>query len=253
MICGISGITWMNPSDIYDTNHIISITQASTESWTKWSYEIIITRYSPRGEINFRVEFSDENNMNARDTRTSPLFQFSSDHKDALLLRKPKIISRISSRSRLEIRLFNPAYLPMGVIVSDEGGLWNGQTLSQSPCIALTAGNMPAVIAVQGTVSGLMMTSSNGNIFRVTGPLCGEFTGPGEFPTQRPVTRSFDVFFDLRMNKRLSKQPWGWWFETPSWSLWRHSNAWYEFHSVTGHCSLPRIHCDCSIPNLYLY
>ena len=52
-----------------------------------------------------------------------------------------------------------------------------------------------------------MMTSSNGNIFRVTGPLCGEFTGPGDFPTQRPVTRSFDVFFDLRLNKRLSKQP----------------------------------------------
>ena len=114
MICGISGITWMNPSDIYDTNHIISITQASTESWTKWSYEIIITRYSPRGEINFRVEFSDENNMNARDTRTSPLFQFSSDHKDALLLRKPKIISRISSRSRLEIRLIQPRVLANG-------------------------------------------------------------------------------------------------------------------------------------------
>ena len=37
------------------------------------------------------------------------------------------------------------------------------------------------------------MTSSNGNIFRITGPLCGKFTGPGEFPTQRPVTRSFDV------------------------------------------------------------
>ena len=44
------------------------------------------------------------------------------------------------------------------------------------------------------------MTSSKGNILRVTGPLCGEFTGPGEFPTQRPVTRSFDVFFDLRLN-----------------------------------------------------
>ena len=69
-----------------------------------------------------------------------------------------------------------------------------------------------------------MMTSSNGNIFRVTGPLCGEFTGPGDFPTQRPVTGSFYVFFDLRLNKRLSKQPWGWWFETPSWSLWRHCN-----------------------------
>ena len=28
----------------------------------------------------------------------------------------------------------------------------------------------------------------------------------GEFPSQRPVTRSFDVFFDLRLNKPLSKQ-----------------------------------------------
>ena len=69
-----------------------------------------------------------------------------------------------------------------------------------------------------------MMTSSNGNIFRVTGHLCGEFTGPGESPAQRPVTRSFDVFFHLRLNQRLSKQPWGWWFETPAWSLWRRRN-----------------------------
>ena len=47
---------------------------------------------------------------------------------------------------------------------------------------------------------------------------------PGEFPTQRPVTRSFDVYFDLRPNKRLSKQSWGWWFETQSRPLWRHRN-----------------------------
>ena len=47
---------------------------------------------------------------------------------------------------------------------------------------------------------------------------------PGEFPTQRPVTRSFDVFFDVRPNKQLSKQSWGWWFETLSPSLWRHRN-----------------------------
>ena len=33
----------------------------------------------------------------------------------------------------------------------------------------------------------------------------------GEFPAQRPVTRSFDVFFDLRLNKPLGKQSWGWW------------------------------------------
>ena len=39
------------------------------------------------------------------------------------------------------------------------------------------------------------------------------------------MTRSFDVFFDLRLNERLSKQPWGWWFETPAWSLWRHRNV----------------------------
>ena len=66
------------------------------------------------------------------------------------------------------------------------------------------------------------MTSSNGSISRVTGPLCGEFTG--DFPSQGPVMWSFDIFFDLCLNKRLSKQSWGWWFETPSRSLWHHCN-----------------------------
>ena len=50
----------------------------------------------------------------------------------------------------------------------------------------------------------IMMTSWNGNIFRVTGHLCGEFTG--------------------RLNKRLSKQSWGEWYETQSYLLWRHCN-----------------------------
>ena len=45
---------------------------------------------------------------------------------------------------------------------------------------------------------------------------------PGEFPAQRPVTRSFHVSFDLRLNKPLSKQSWSWWFETLSPPLWRH-------------------------------
>ena len=44
----------------------------------------------------------------------------------------------------------------------------------------------------------------------------------GEFPVQRPVTRSFAAFFDLCPNKRLSKQSWGWWFEPLSRPLWRH-------------------------------
>ena len=56
------------------------------------------------------------------------------------------------------------------------------------------------------------MTSSNSPI-------------PDEFPAQRPVTRSFDVFFDLRPNRWLSKQWWGWWFETSSRHIWRHCNV----------------------------
>ena len=46
----------------------------------------------------------------------------------------------------------------------------------------------------------------------------------GEFPAKRPVTRSFDISFYLHLNKRLSKQWWGWWFETLSRPLWRHCN-----------------------------
>ena len=55
----------------------------------------------------------------------------------------------------------------------------------------------------------------------------------GEFPTQRPVTRSFDVFFDQLPNKRVSKQWWGWWFETPSCPLWRHCNAYLIWNYMT--------------------
>ena len=56
---------------------------------------------------------------------------------------------------------------------------------------------------------------------------------PGEFPTQRPVTQSFDVYFDLRPNKRLSKQLWGWWFETPSCSLWRQCDEFRKYNLQT--------------------
>ena len=55
--------------------------------------------------------------------------------------------------------------------------------------------------------------------FRVTGPLCGEFTSHRWIPSQRPVTQSFDVSFDLCLNKPLSKQSRRRWFEMPSWSL----------------------------------
>ena len=57
----------------------------------------------------------------------------------------------------------------------------------------------------------------------------------GEFPPEMPVTRSFDVFFELRLQKRLSKQSRGWWFEMPSRSLWRHAVfiQWFVYHIAT--------------------
>ena len=70
----------------------------------------------------------------------------------------------------------------------------------------------------------IMMTSSNGNIVRVTGLLCEESPVPGKFSAHRPVTQSFDVFFYLRLNTQLSKQWRRRWSEMPSRSLWRHCN-----------------------------
>ena len=51
------------------------------------------------------------------------------------------------------------------------------------------------------SLEGKTMTSSNRNVFRVTGPLCGEITSHRWIPSQRSVTRNFDVFFDLRLGK----------------------------------------------------
>ena len=63
-------------------------------------------------------------------------------------------------------------------------------------------------------------------IFSALLAICAENSPiSGEFRAQRPVTRSFDIFFDLRLNIRLSKHWWGWWFETPSRLLWRHRNV----------------------------
>ena len=58
-------------------------------------------------------------------------------------------------------------------------------------------------------------------------------------PAQRPVTQSFDVFFDLRLNKRLNKQSWVWWCETLSRPLWRHRSVFLKF--CRGHVLLPHV------------
>ena len=78
-------------------------------------------------------------------------------------------------------------YAPLGLILDITW--WRDQMETFSTLLALCAGNSPVT---------------------------------GDSPHK--VTRSFDVFFDLRLNKRLSKQPRGWWFETPSRPLWRHCN-----------------------------
>ena len=88
------------------------------------------------------------------------------------------------------IRYYRPMS-PTGIIVQHTITWWRHQMETLSASLALCVGNSPVI---------------------------------GEFPTQRPVTRSFGAFFDLRVNKRLGKQPFGWWIETPSCSLWRHYN-----------------------------
>ena len=69
-----------------------------------------------------------------------------------------------------------------------------------------------------------MITSSNGDISPLLVLCVGNSPVTSEFSAQRPVTQSFDVYFDLCLNKRLSKQLWGWWFETLSHPLWSHCN-----------------------------
>ena len=78
-----------------------------------------------------------------------------------------------------------------------------------------------------------MMTSSNGNIFHVIASLCGEFTGDRWIPHTKASDAVLWWFFHLRLNKRLNKQSWGWWFETPSYTLWRHCNEHRTIFTLT--------------------
>ena len=68
----------------------------------------------------------------------------------------------------------------------------------------------------------VIMTSSNGNISALPAFREGNPPVNGGFPSQGPMTRSFDVLFEERLNKRLRKH--SRWFEKPSRSLWRHCN-----------------------------
>ena len=80
------------------------------------------------------------------------------------------------------------------------------------------------------------MTSSNGNIFRVTGPLCGIQRSPVNSPHKGQWRGSLMFSLICALNRRLSKQSRGWWFETPSRPLWRHCNEEIQYEGTTcGH------------------
>ena len=74
----------------------------------------------------------------------------------------------------------------------------------------------------------------------------------GEFPAQRPVTGSFDAFVVLHLNKQLSKQSWGWWFETHSCSSFRHCNEWHV-QSIHMKIHFPIFHVKENHYNWYRY
>ena len=81
----------------------------------------------------------------------------------------------------------------------------------------MTAAADITVWARLGCSAHSMMTSSDGNIFRVTGHLCGEFNGYRWIPSKKACDAEFWCF--------LWQQWWCWWFETPSCPLWRHCNG----------------------------
>ena len=100
---------------------------------------------------------------------------------------------------------------------------WNSQ-ICRSKCL-------PSSLVIWSRVkvwtlyTAFMMTAPNGNIFRVTGPLCGEFTSHRWIPLTKTSDVGLWCFLDLSLNKRLSNRSRRRWFETPSRWLLRHCNV----------------------------
>ena len=122
--------------------------------------------------------------------------------------------SILHGRQELVYSIYSIPWLLVPWQHKEQGHQWSCYWLSLHEIFSLTAPK-----------GSSMMTSSNGNIFHVTGTLLN-ITCHRWIPcTQRPVTRSFDVLFDLRLNKRWNKQSLVWGFEMPSGSLWRQCNG----------------------------
>ena len=80
-------------------------------------------------------------------------------------------------------------------------------------------------------IAGYMMTSSNGNIFRVTGLLCGEFAGHRWIPRTKASNAELWCFLWAVPELTDEQIIVNWWFGTPSRSLWRHCNELYQYDS----------------------
>ena len=111
------------------------------------------------------------------------------------------------------------------IIWTNDGGFTDAQSLwvKWCSCNALVS---TVLYVTFMDVLRVMMTSSNGNIFHVTGPLCGKFTGHRVIPL---TTKASDVklwlFLWSTPEQTVGKQSRCHWFETPARSLWRHCNG----------------------------
>ena len=116
-----------------------------------------------------------------------------------------------------------------GDTTGDPKGQWCG-LLMTSFLLAWTSFNKPSEVPVIRTNVTLMCNEYHDDVIkwkhfpRYWTFVRGIHRFPVNSPAQRPVTQSFDAFFDLRLDKSLSKQSWSWWFETLSCPLWRQRN-----------------------------
>ena len=109
-------------------------------------------------------------------------------------------------------------YISLLFLIIIERNIWKWKKTPPTP-------RMNSLFKSRADTHPIMMTSSNGTFSPLLALCAGNSPVTGELPSQRPVTQSFDVFFYLRMNKGLRKQPRNQWFDMPSRSLWRHCNG----------------------------
>ena len=138
--------------------------------------------------------------------------------------------SNIKTQTLINIRETNMMqsliHIPILMVVK-LGRMWVIISNKNNGCsfISMLKSQLVCVSAIVPRREIFMMTSSNGNIFRVTSHLCRESTGHRWIPRPKASDAGLWCFLWSAPEWRLSKQSWGWWFETPSRPLWRHSNV----------------------------